>query len=146
MYYMHVCELTGCFGIARVCASILQRILMHSTLNAQGIKEILRKCKSTEINVNVEDENGDMFLHVLVRRIVSSNLKSKEHKAALDSLWKFLVYCDTDSFDINVISKHDGNTALHIALLVSLFKCSNLSGISQISIVNHLLRPRILNA
>ena len=72
--------------------------------------------------MNARDENDDVFLHVLIRRITSSKLKPKEHKTALDSLWKFLVYCDADSFDINIVSNHDGNTALHIALLVS-FKC-----------------------
>lgn len=69
--------------------------------------------------MNAQDDNGDVFLHVLTRHITSSKLKPKERKATFDCLWKFLVYCDADSFDINIVSNRDGNTALHIALLVS---------------------------
>ena len=69
--------------------------------------------------MNARDESGDVILHVLVRRVISSTVKPKEQKTALDRLWTFLVYCDADNFDINIVSNRDGNTALHIALSVS---------------------------
>ena len=72
--------------------------------------------------MNAQDHNGDTYLHVLVRRIVSPSghkMKDKHRKIALECLWTFLVYCDSTRFDINTISNRDGNTALHISVSVS---------------------------
>lgn len=89
----------------------------------QGIKRILREEGQGNIDVNARDRDGDAYLHVLVRRIISSSGHKtkavKYKKAALECLWTFLVYCDATHFDVNIISEKDGNTALHIGVLVS---------------------------
>ena len=90
-------------------------------LRVQAIKKLLRGENEGRIAVNAADYNGDAYIHVLVRRITSQpehKLKDKRRKAALECLWTFLVYCDSTSFDINIASNRDGNTALHIAVLV----------------------------
>lgn len=90
----------------------------------QGIKRFLRGEEHVSgLNLNAEDENGDAYLHVLVRRIIappSTKAKVKHKKAALECLWTFLVYCDSTHFDINIVSNKDGNTGLHIAVMVRL--------------------------
>lgn len=88
----------------------------------QSIKKILRGEEHVEIDVNAKDFDGDAYLHVLVRRIVSSSghkMKPKHKKTALECLWTFLVYCDSTHFDVNIVSNKDGSTALHIGVLVS---------------------------
>ena len=87
----------------------------------QAIKKLLRGENEGRIDVNAADYNGDAYIHVLVRRITTQpehKLKDKRRKAALECLWTFLVYCDSTRFDINIASNRDGNTALHIAVLV----------------------------
>ena len=77
--------------------------------------------------MNAKDRNGDAYLHVLVRRIIAS--QKGQRKAALECLWTFLVYCDSTHFDIDIISNMDGNTALHVAVLVSLTGIGRVGGL-----------------
>ena len=82
------------------------------------MKKLLRGEDHIRIDVNAKDPKGDAYIHMLVRKIVTSRPGQK--KIALECLWTFLVYCDSTHFDIDIVSNMDGNTALHVAVLVSL--------------------------
>ena len=89
----------------------------------QSIKRFLRGEGQAGLDLNAKADSGDAYIHVIVRRITTqpaNKMKDKHKKVALECLWTFLVYCDSSHFDVNTVSNMDGNTALHIAVLVGL--------------------------
>ncbi len=67
------------------------------------------------MKINVMNEIGEFPIHTLVRKA-----DAKKSAESFDVLWNFLVYCNSDDFDIDIKTKQGGDTALHIAAEVSM--------------------------
>ena len=67
------------------------------------------------MDINTRNDIGDAPVHTLVRNAVSGKSKAER----FDILWNFLVYCDSQQFDINITTQQGGDTALHLAAEVS---------------------------
>lgn len=79
---------------------------MHTTHSfSQVIKRLLIEDK---IDINFRNDIGEAPIHTLVRNAIRK-------KKCFDSLWNFLVYCNSNDFDIDIKSHTGGDTALHIA-------------------------------
>lgn len=63
----------------------------------------------------MRNDIGETPLHTLVRKLVG-----KDNDKNFNNLWSFLVYCNSKTFDINVKTEAEGNTALHLAAEVQL--------------------------
>ena len=65
---------------------------------------------NTTVDINYRNDIGEAPIHTLVRKAAMT-----KHARDFENLWTYLVYCNSNKFDINIKSLQGGDTALHIA-------------------------------